>query len=338
LKILLCKLNHLGDTLLLSSTLRHLRAVCPEARLEVLVRRGCEAALEGNPDVDAIWTVPGPEGSRRGFVESWKDFVRTFRGVAFQRYDWAFDLTNSDRSKFWIVLSMARNRVINTAYLKPSLKHWLFNRRIVFDWAHHHQVQRDYRTVSEFFPGPEKAPELRYIPAADMPAAFSDLPKTYAVFHPVSRWSFKEWPQENWSILADRVRGELGWEVIFSSGPGSKEQEKVEFILKGCRLKHRSTQGALRIPETARLIADARVFVGVDTFAMHLAAAVGTPVVALFGPSSEISWGPWRCPSRVICGPCPCKQTRQFTCDKSRPYPCMQAIRVEEVFESLSTF
>jgi heptosyltransferase-3 len=67
---------------------------------------------------------------------------------------------------------------------------------------------------------------------------------------------------------------------------------------------------------------------------MHLAAAMQTPIVALFGPSSEASWRPWQCPHELVLGDCPCKVTRQFICDKSRPYPCMERIQVDAVLQA----
>ena len=64
---------------------------------------------------------------------------------------------------------------------------------------------------------------------------------------------------------------------------------------------------------------------------MHVAAAVQAPVVALFGPSSEWSWRPWQTRHELVLGPCSCKVAREFVCDKSRIYPCMQAIGVDAV-------
>ena len=71
---------------------------------------------------------------------------------------------------------------------------------------------------------------------------------------------------------------------------------------------------------------------------MHIAAAVQTPSVALFGPSSEWSWRPWQAPHELVLGECACKATRQFVCDKSRIYPCMERIGVDEVRAAAAKF
>jgi heptosyltransferase-3 len=76
----------------------------------------------------------------------------------------------------------------------------------------------------------------------------------------------------------------------------------------------------------------------VDTVALHIAAAAQTPSVALFGPSSEWSWQPWQAPHRLVLGACPCKESRNFTCDKGKPYPCMERIGVEDVTAATAGF
>jgi heptosyltransferase III len=79
------------------------------------------------------------------------------------------------------------------------------------------------------------------------------------------------------------------------------------------------------------LLGRAKLFLGVDTVMMHLAAAMQTPSVALFGPSSEWSWHPWQCRHEMVLGACSCKATRRFVCDKNKPYPCMEKITVDAV-------
>jgi len=94
-KVLLVKLNHLGDTLLATPTLRLLRNRFPQAEIDVVVRAGCEAVLEGNGDASRVITVPG---------------AKALLAVLGRRYDYAFDLSSSDRAKLLILASLARAR------------------------------------------------------------------------------------------------------------------------------------------------------------------------------------------------------------------------------------
>jgi heptosyltransferase-3 len=183
-------------------------------------------------------------------------------------------------------------------------------------------------------PGP-----LQFYPQAsraDLLARLPQLgePKTYAVIHPASRWAFKQWVPEHWAAVADQLHQQHGLTIVFSCGPAERETQLVAQILAAAKSPHLSTQGKLSLHELGLLMKEARLFAGVDTVAMHLAAAVQVPVLALFGPSSEWSWHPWQVPHELALGPCSCKQTRQFICDKSQPYPCMQAITTQEVLQA----
>jgi heptosyltransferase-3 len=335
-RILLVKLNHLGDTLLLTPTTRFLRQQYPEAEIDVLVRAGCEDMLRGNPDITRIIPLARPEKHQRSFGNSLKEFTRTFPKLFLRRYDYAFDLSDSDRAKTWIMLSAAKVRGINNAYESLNWKGRLFNRFSGFKWGSEHQVLRDFRTVTDVIGTEAKAGALRFEPQAkfeELSALFPGLtPETkYAVIHPTSRWAFKQWFPDRWAKVADELHQQHGLTIIFSCGPDAHEKEYVQSILKECRTKHFSSDGRLSLHQFGLLIKGAKIFLGVDTVAMHLSAAVQTPTLALFGPSSEWSWHPWQVRHELVLGDCPCKQTRQFTCDKSKPYPCMGRITEEQV-------
>ena len=328
MKILLAKLNHLGDTLLMTPTIRFLKEQFPDARIDVLVRAGSEDVLRGNPDIHQIFLV-----GRSGI----NPLLQNVRGMFLRRYDYAFDLSDSGRAKLWIVLSAAKIRGINDAYHTLGWKARLFNFISRFDWAPEHQVLRDFRTVAEIAglkgePGP-----LRFHPQAGLENFRDTLPvaENFAVVHPTSRWAFKQWLPERWAAVADEIRRRHGLAVIFSTGPAQREIEYAQSILAASREKHFSTGGKISLHELGALLQRAKLFCGVDTVAMHLAAAMQTPTVALFGPSSEWSWRPWQCRHELVLGDCSCKRTREFICDKSKPYPCMERITVDAVLSAV---
>lgn len=339
-KFLLVKLNHLGDTLLLTPTLRLLRQRFPTAQIDVVVRQGCEAVLAGNPDVSQVMVVAAPAGADRSTTR--RRFLALLRSLWRTHYDYAFDLSNSDRAKLLVLASRAAIRGINDSYLKLGWKGRLFNRFSGFAWGREHQVLRDCRTVTDIvFPG-EPAPTAEQIPALVINGQLGaerrmqilpalDAGKPYVVIHPVSRWQFKQWLPEHWAAVADRLSEQEGMQVVFSCGPDAGEQAYVRSILAESRGRHETTDGKLTIRELAGLMQEARLFLGVDTVAMHLAAAAQLPSVVLFGPSSEWSWHPWHCRHELVLGDCSCKRTRQFICDKSTVYPCMAGITVDAV-------
>lgn len=339
MKFLLVKLNHLGDTLLMTPTLRYLRCRFPDARIDVVVRQGGEAVLEGNADISHIMTVPAPVRERRG--EERRKFLKLVATVWKTGYDYAFDLSNSDRAKILVAASRARVRGINDCYGQLGWKRRLFNRFSSFAWAREHQVLRDFRTVADIVDGEHpaggnaEAPPLHINTDIDFDRLSAVLPglqpdTAFAVIHPVSRWQFKQWLPDQWAEVADRL-AEQGLRVVFSCGPVPEEQAHIQSILAACRHAHLATDGRLSLRELAALIGRSRIFLGVDTVAMHIAAATGTPCVVLFGPSSEWSWHPWQCRHELVLGDCGCKITRKFVCDKSTIYPCMAGISTDAV-------
>jgi len=341
-KILLLKLNHLGDTLLLTPTLRMLRHRFPEARIDVAVRRGPHEVLEGNPDFTRLFLLPAPVRERGRSAATGADSWRALRGLSGQRYDYAFDLSNSDRARFWMWLALARNRCANNAYGELHSKQRFYNRFSTYAWGPEHQVLKDFRTVTDILhldadPGPLVVSPQRPAPETLKKLGLPDPPGAFAVIHPTSRWAFKQWRPERWSAVADWLAGQAGLNVLFSCGPEAREVAEVDAIVAGAARPYASARGAMGLRELAWVLGQARLFCGVDTVAMHLAAAAQTPTVALFGPSSEWSWHPWQVRHQLVLGPCSCKLTRKFVCDKAKPYPCMDAIATEAVIAAIQT-
>jgi len=341
LRILMIKLKHIGDTLLMTPAIRFLRQQFPESKIYVVVRRGCEEILEGNPDIDGVLGIAHFDRAGRSWTQSLKELVHLFQMLRGGRFDYAFDLSDSDRAKWIIFLTRARHRVVNRWHARLGWKEKLYTDFSDFAWGREHMVKKDFRTVADLFdptasPGPLvfKTTIMGWNSAREK---LSLEPEKFIVFHPTTRWSFKGWLPERWAQLADWTYQQLGFSVLFSCGPNPKEKVAIEMILRHAKSHHYATWGRLSLHELGCVLEKAKLFVGIDSAAMHLAAAVGCPVVALFGPSSEWSWHPWHCHYEIVLGRCECKKTRKFVCDKSRPYPCMEDIGVERVVGAITS-
>ncbi|MBF0449126.1 MAG: putative lipopolysaccharide heptosyltransferase III [Magnetococcales bacterium] len=340
-QFLLIKLNHIGDTLIMTPTIRILKERYPEAQIDVIVRSGCDAVLQGNPDIREILTVASPEKSQRTLWGEIKNNYRIVRHIFNRQYDYGFDLSDTDKGKIFLRLSNTRVRGFNRRWVKMKRKHRLvYNAFSDYDWTKRHQVLKDFVTVTDILGLQAEAGPLVVNTDIDVERLKKKLPemdldKPYVVIHPTSRWRFKQWLPQGWAEIADWLREEHGMQVIFSSGPSDVETETIDQIVLASRQKHESVRGRLSLREGAWLIENSQLFAGVDTVVMHLAAAVGAPSVALFGPSSEWSWRPWHCRHELVVGVCSCKVSRKFICDKSKPYPCMAGIEVEAVKNQL---
>ena len=118
--------------------------------------------------------------------------------------------------------------------------------------------------------------------------------------------------------------------MVLSAAPDRDELAMADDILEG--LKDVVTfAGSLSLKELAALIGRARLFIGVDSAPMHIAAAMQTPTVALFGPSGDIEWGPWQVPSRIITADYPCRPCGLDGCGGGKRSECLEAIGSNQV-------
>ena len=333
-------MNHLGDTLLMTPTIRFLREKYPDARIDVLVRSGCEAMLHGNPDINHVIPVARPEKTKRTLAAGLSEFANAFSKLFLRRYDYAFDLSNSDRAKFWIALSCSKVRAINKVNQQFGWKRVLFNQFSKFDWTRSHQVLKDFRTVAEVLDRPAEPGPLVFRPQASFARIGDRLPwnpedQATVVIHPTTRWPYKQWLPERWAAVADEVSRSSEMKVLFSCGLDTVEIEHVEQILNLAKEKHGFTRGRISLDELAWVLGQSHMYLGVDTVAMHLSAAMGTPTIGLFGKSRISAWGPWNCPDGSIQGECFCRKEGELTCRKDRPYRCMESITESQVMESV---
>jgi heptosyltransferase-3 len=131
---------------------------------------------------------------------------------------------------------------------------------------------------------------------------------------------------------------EKNLKIVITSSPSDREMERVKRILSLVHDRSRvaDLSGRTTIKQLAAISAAADLFVGVDTAPMHIAAAVGTPVVALFGPSGEAQWGPWGEQHTVLTKKMRCNTCPKEICDGIEVKRCMEAITEEEVISAIA--
>lgn len=334
MRFLLVKLNHIGDTLLMTPTIRWIRQQYPDAIIHVVVRKGCEVVLQGNPDINELIALAKPEKSQRTKADSKQARAVLWRFLLGPRYDCAFDLSDSDRAKILVLASRAKIRGVNAWHGAKGLGK-LFNRYSDFAWGSEHQVLKDFRTVTDCLghkaqPGPLVLHSSMTDDVLKAALPQWDAQNDFVLLHPVSRWAFKEWHVQSWREIIQWLNTEYGLNVVLSCGPDAREVAVTDEIAKG--LNHViSTQGKLSLDKVAALLKRAKLYLGVDTAVMHMSAALQVPSVVLFGPSSEWSWAPWQVKNELVLADCNCKRTRKFVCDKSKIYPCMAGVAVDQV-------
>ena len=293
MRLLFVKLRHIGDALLLTPTLAAVKQALPRAEIWVVVRRGSEGILAGCPHIDQIRTAMVPEHgtARRTHRGSDLRLLGELRRAGFEH---AFEMGGGDRGRWLVTLCGARGRTTSTAPRRFP-RHWklAFNRPSRTYRYGLHEVQRDYMVAYDTLPLPREIPPLDFARAAEQPWAGIDEGEDFAVLHAGTRRGHKAWVEERW-VETGRALLQRIPRLVLSCGPDAAEQALASRLRAALGSAAVTTDGQASWAQLAWLLRRARLFVGVDTAAMHLAAACQCPTVALFGGSKIFEWYPWR--------------------------------------------
>jgi len=302
MRILLIKPKQIGDSLILTPTITAIRRTHPNAEIWVVVRRGCEGILAGCPDIARILTVAAVEKSERRAGDWWRG-LQTIWQVYTTKFDFIFELGDGSRARNIARLAGARRGKCfsvkpgdpggELAARKAGLK------ISSFDWQTCHRVEKDFYTVSEFLPLPGPVPPLCFEPDFAQEWKAGVALKDFCVVQVGSRQGFNRWHREGWKKVGQGLLERFS-QVVISCGPLAHETEEAAWLQQELGTRAIDTQGKTTWPEMAWLLYRAKLYVGPNTAAMHLAAACRCPAVALFGPSIEDHWYPWQTPYRIV--------------------------------------
>lgn len=299
MRLLFVKLRHIGDALLLTPTLAAVKRALPRVEIWVVVRKGSEGILAGCPHIDQLRTAMIPEhgSARDSHRGADAGLLRQLRSL---RFEHAFELGGGDRGRWLVTLSGARGRTASvSAQSFPKFWKIAFNRPALTSRYGFHEVQRDYITVADILPLPEEIPPLQFDPAAMQSWEPAESFTDFAVIHAGTRRGEKAWVEERW-IETGRELLKRVPRLILSSGPDPAERAMAARMREALGSDAVSTDGRANWAQLAWLLGRAKLFVGVDTAAMHLAAACSCPTVVLFGGSKIFEWYPWRVRHRKV--------------------------------------
>ncbi len=284
MRILIIKFRNIGDVLLATPLIENLKLNYPNARIDFALNKETEDMITLNPHINEVLSYD------RKFLKSLPFFKRIKEEAKFlseikKNYDLVINLTEGERGAFYALVSGAETKMgippkrgfLKNAYdinlPKPWDKHMveasldplkklglkIFNKRVSIYWS--------------------KKDETDY--------------ENFIHIHPVSRWLFKCVKDETIAKIIDFLQTEMKERVVLTAANDKKEMQKINKILSLCKSDPVNLSGKLTLKQTAALSKKAKLFIGVDTAIMHIAAANDTPVIAFFGPSSPKNWGPW---------------------------------------------
>lgn len=274
-RVLIVALRRLGDVLLTTPLIRSIKLAFPTASIEALVFAGTEGILAANSDLAEIVAVP----ARSNVAETLALLWRLARS-----YDLALSTQTGDRPTLlaWIAGRCSAGPLEPDGFA-AAVKRFALSRSFVTDQTQHRVVEN--LRLAELL-GIPAHPEI-VCPAGNVRAELVP-PQPYAVVHAAPMYTYKRWRIDGWRMLAAALR-KRGLPTLITGG--KDDATYLDEVWDQCDVVR--LDGRLQWPEVAALISAAQVYVGPDTATTHLAAASGTPTVALFGPTDPRIWGPW---------------------------------------------
>ncbi len=275
--------HRIGDVLLATPLIRSLKSAWPQARIDAVTLDTSAVALEGNPDIDRIIDMP--------YRASLKDSLRAV--AAPRHHDLAVATLPTDRTHL-LAWWCSRNRAGLIPAQGPGHRWKRWNCR----WAAEagaragHTVD-DYLQIADALGIPRCPVVVPPRSALAPPAALPSMAAPYAIIHPSPLFAYKQWTAAGWVALARHLL-KRGLAVYLTGGPTAEDKARAEAVVDATDpVRVHTLAGQLSFAELTPLIEHARIYVGPDTSVTHLAAATGTPTVALFGPIDPRVWGPW---------------------------------------------
>lgn len=336
-RILVLKPCCLGDVLMATAVVEALRRHWPKAQIDFAVGRWSRPAVEHHPHLQRLIDC-GRVGEG---AYSWREWLGLARRIRAGKYDLCLVL---DRSPLMALLPAVAG-VPWRVGLDSAGRGIGLTRRVPVEGIAH-EVDLYLACVRALGISTEGARPTFYPTPASRQRVQELLPagRPLAVIHPAGGQnpgmvlSAKRWPAPRFAEIARRLVQERRASIIIVGGPGDRELAEEVRRLAGEADHVRNLAGELSFDELGALLEHAVLFIGNDTGAMHLAAAVGTPTVAVFGPSDPRRYGPYGAGHRAIwnppeCAPCFDRGHWNTACQRFR---CIEGVSVEDVWQAVA--
>ena len=330
-RILVVKVDHLGDAITATPALRALRDAIPDATIDLVLHPAVAPLFQRTPLANRIITYESPLFRRESPISPAADI----QAIARERYDAIVEL-RGDWATLGLPFQTGAIRRVDRGTVRVS--DWIGRRLGPNRRSPLHEVDTNLEIMRPLLPGAvarNSSPEIHVIPEADrsmrsiLTARGLDPARDFIALHPGAAWRPRAWRAERYAALADRLTASHGIPFAVVGLPSERDvEEQMRDALKNARVAW--LFGVLSLPEIAALLRASRLFIGNDSGLAHLAAACGTPVVSLFGPQDPRRFAPRSAQGltlhhRVSC--CPCSQT---VCVRPE-LPCVNLIEIAEV-------
>ena len=337
--ILVIKPSSLGDVTHALPVLNGLRRRYPDAKIGWLISTSCRELLEGHPFIDEL--IPFDRrryGQMSRSIRATAEFMEFVHGLRARRFDLVIDLQGLFRSGFLAWASGAATRI---GFARAREFAWMFyTHRIAPGDPDEHAVTKNFRVAALL--GFEHVPitfGLHVQPAgrAKVRALLAEgglvTGERYAVVAPGARWETKRWPAANMGIVAMHLRARHGLRIVLAGGPDEAADCKAVQAVAGEPVVNLCGRTGLR--DLVALIDGAAILISNESGPMHIAAALGRPVVGVVGPTNPRRNGPYSPNSRIVqagreCSPCYLRKRSQCPHDLA----CMTTVGPDRVMQA----
>lgn len=331
-RILVIKLDHLGDVLLATPVFSNLRQTYPNAELHALTGAWSRVALEKHPDVNKVIEYNSPVFCRAGRPTSLRETFQLYKQLRYQKYDLMVELRGDWRTVWFSLLRLTRH-LLSRAALQIT------NKLGLSEFSGTHETTRNLDVL-----------EHAGIPVPIQTAIFPvttedekwvsnfltsyeiDMEYPLVAIHPGSPIPLKRWLPERYAELADWLIAQKGAQVLFVGV--NDETPIITEIQKLMRGRSINIAGETTLTQLASILHSCNVFIGNDSGPMHLAAAVGTQTIGLYGPGDPTRFGPMGVQCQTIRRKLDCPPCSGTTCRFGED-GCMSEIRVTHVIQML---
>lgn len=346
MKILIVKTSSIGDVIHTLPALLSLRNCYPDAHIAWLVEEAAADLILNHPALNRVlvarrkaWLADLQAGRVLRALREFVKFVRILRDT---RYDLVIDFQGLLKSAIWVFLTKgSRKAGFGRGMAHAELSYVVLNERVPAVDMNQHALERELLLLKgigvpatgvryDLFVSPEHESEA----IALLRASGVDEQDKLVAINPMARWPTKLWEPRSFAAVADQLEGQ-GIRVVFTGG--AQDRSSIDEICRLMKSKSRRLDGRTSLKTLATIYRRAELLLTTDSGPMHLAAAVGTTVVALFGPTAPWRTGPYG-PGHVVlragisCSPCLKKDCRTKDYEKRA---CMKRLSVDEVVQAV---
>jgi predicted lipopolysaccharide heptosyltransferase III len=326
-RVLVVRLRSIGDTVLATPSLFALKRFLPHASIDVLLEDWVAPVLDGFPYADDVITIQRGSASSR---------ARVAHRLRARRYDVVYNLHGGTTATLLSRASGAKHRVGYRNYQYARLHNHLAPPATLL-WGREktHSAEQQLALLGWTGVPVSDRPPTHLAVTSDAAERISERlhnaglrDRSFAVIHPAAAFDTKRWAAGKFASIAEQLVGD-GLPVVIITTPA--EAPLVEEMKKSSSVAVRHFND-LSLPDVVALLARARIFVGNDSGIAHIAAAVQTPSVVIFGSSNTTHWRPWAAnAAEVVLEEMECQPCHGYFCEKFDEPECIKRVPVERV-------